>query len=150
MAADLRKLADELPSADASSWKEPVAEVLKALDQAPDAVRDRLAAWRKAKARAASPPHAQFALAMSGYVAGIELAVPDLKAAEILWKARDLVASYLCQPRRACAASCSPSLMASTGSPPSVRPTCVGGWKCSHGSSSSCRRREMMGRRSRK
>ena len=32
---------------------------------------------------------------MSGYVAGIEMAVPDLKAAEILWKARDIVASYL-------------------------------------------------------
>jgi pimeloyl-ACP methyl ester carboxylesterase len=95
MASDLRKLADELPSADHNFWKEPVAEVLKALGEAPDAVRDRLAAWRKAKALAASKPLAQFALAMSGYVAGIELAVPDLKSALTLWKARDAVASYL-------------------------------------------------------
>ena len=95
MASDLRKLADELPSADHNSWKEPVAEVLKALSEAPDAVRDRLAAWRKAKALAASKPQAQFALAMSGYVGGIELAVPDLKSAAALWKAREIVASYL-------------------------------------------------------
>jgi pimeloyl-ACP methyl ester carboxylesterase len=98
VAAELRKLADELPSADRKFWKEPVAEVLKALGEAPDAVRDRLAAWRKAKAQAGSKPQTQFALAMSGSVAGIDMAVRDLKDAQTLWKARDIVASYLTGP----------------------------------------------------
>ena len=49
LAAELRKLADRLPSAARGFWKEAVVEVLKAIDEAPDAVRDRFAAWRKAK-----------------------------------------------------------------------------------------------------
>ena len=30
-------------------WQKPLVEVLKAIDEAPDAVRDRFAAWQKAK-----------------------------------------------------------------------------------------------------
>jgi pimeloyl-ACP methyl ester carboxylesterase len=95
MAAELRKLADKLPSAAQGPWKEPLVEVLKAIDLASDAVRDRLAAWRKAKSQPGLTPEAQFALAMSGYVAGHELASPDLKAALTLWKARELVRDYV-------------------------------------------------------
>ena len=50
-------------------WKEPVAEVTKALAEAPDAVRDRFAAWRKAKSEPGITDQASFALAMSSYVA---------------------------------------------------------------------------------
>ena len=53
MAADLRKLVDRVPSATRDSWKERVAEVLTAIETAPEAVRDRLAAWRKAIAQKA-------------------------------------------------------------------------------------------------
>ena len=74
--------------------RSPLSEVLKAIETAPEAVRDRLAAWRKAMAQKAAA-QAQFALAMSGFVAGHELAAPELKAAEVLWKARQLVRDYL-------------------------------------------------------
>lgn len=94
MAADLRKLVNQLPSASRDSWKEPVAEVLKAIETAPEAVRDRLAAWRKAIAEKATA-QSQFALAMSGFVAGHDMASAEPKAADVLWKARQLVRDYL-------------------------------------------------------
>ncbi len=95
MALELRKLSDGLPSSARGFWKEPLAEVLKALAEAPDAVRGRLAAWRKAKGSAGGSDEVQFALAMSGYVVGHDFAVPNLKEAETLWKARGLVREYL-------------------------------------------------------
>ena len=96
MAADLRKLVDQLPSATRKSWKEAVAEVLEAIDQAPESVRDRLAAWRKARSQtAAATSLALFSLAMSGFVAGYDRAASELKSAEMLWKARELVRDYL-------------------------------------------------------
>ena len=49
LAADLRNLSSGLPAVARKFWKDPVAEVTKALEEAPDAVRDRFAAWRKAK-----------------------------------------------------------------------------------------------------
>ncbi len=94
--ADLRKLADLMPSDMKKSWKPPVDEILKALETAPEMVRDRLAAWRKVKSQAtAATTQRHSALAMSGYVAGLELASPDMKIAEMLWKARDLVRAFL-------------------------------------------------------
>jgi len=95
LALELRKLSGSLPSAARGFWKEPLAEVLKALAEAPDAVRERFAAWRKAKAGGGTSDEAQFALAMSGYVVGHESAMPNLKEAETLWKARGLVLKYL-------------------------------------------------------
>jgi pimeloyl-ACP methyl ester carboxylesterase len=95
LAVELRKLADQLPASARESWKEALAEVVEAIDKAPDAVRDRLAAWRKARAQPGIAPEKQFALAMSGYIAGHELAAHDLKAALALWKARELVRAYL-------------------------------------------------------
>ena len=92
---DLRKLEDRLPGPQRIFWKEPLAEVHKAIDEAPDAVRDRFAAWRKAASAPRVSAEAQFALAMSGYVAGHTLAMPELKGAATLWKARDLVRAYL-------------------------------------------------------
>jgi pimeloyl-ACP methyl ester carboxylesterase len=95
MAADLRKLADRLSDADRGFWKGPLVEVLKSLDEAPEMVRDRLAAWRKAKPGPGLTDPARFALAMSGYVVGHEAALPDLPAAESFWKARGKVREYL-------------------------------------------------------
>lgn len=91
LAADLEKLVRKLSNPERSYWKGPLIEVLKALDQAPDAVRDRLAAWKKATLDPKTSAEAQFALAMSGYVVGYDKAVPELKAARTLWEARDLV-----------------------------------------------------------
>ncbi len=95
IAAELRKLADKLPSDERGFWKGPLIEVLTALDTAPEAVRDRFAAWRKTKPGPGVTDKSLFALAMSGYVAGYEQAVPDLQGAEALWKARGIVREYL-------------------------------------------------------
>ena len=83
---ELRQLANRLPSSTRTLWKDPLAEALKAIEQAPDAVRDRLAAWRKAPSGPSVTDEARFALAMSGYIVGHELAVPELKSAETFWK----------------------------------------------------------------
>lgn len=95
MAIELRRLSSGLPSSARAFWKEPLAEVVKALAEAPDAVRGRLAAWRKAKATGGATDEAQFALAMSGYIVGHDLAASKLKEAEALWKARGLAQEYL-------------------------------------------------------
>jgi pimeloyl-ACP methyl ester carboxylesterase len=95
LAEELRQLANRLPNSARGFWKDPLAETLKAIEQAPDAVRDRFTAWRKAQLDPSVKDEARFALAMSGYVVGHELAVPELKSAETFWKARDLVHDYL-------------------------------------------------------
>ncbi len=95
LAADLRKLSSGLPAAARKFWKEPVAEVIKALDEAPDAIRDRFAIWRKARSEPGIQDQASLALAMSSYLAGPDHAVRELAAAEVIWKARELIHEYL-------------------------------------------------------
>jgi acetyl esterase/lipase len=95
LADALRRLADRLPESSQKEWSRPLLEVLRALKEAPDAVRDRFTAWRKAEDEGTRTDAEKFALALSGYVIGPDAAVPDLSAAANLWKARDLVQSYL-------------------------------------------------------
>jgi len=95
LATDLRKLEGKLAATEGGTWKKRVAEVMKAIEQAPDAVRNRFLAWRKARSGAATSDPGMFALAMSGYVVGSDAAVSDLSVADILWQARDLVHEYL-------------------------------------------------------
>jgi pimeloyl-ACP methyl ester carboxylesterase len=95
LAADLSKLAARLPTSERAFWKWPLVEVLKALEEAPETVRDRFAAFRKARTGPGASEGAQFALAMSGYVAGHEFAVAELKGAQTLWNARGLIRDYL-------------------------------------------------------
>jgi pimeloyl-ACP methyl ester carboxylesterase len=95
LATDLRKLEGRLSAAARGTWKKRVAEAMKAIEGAPDAVRDRLAAWRKARPGAGATDESQFALAMSGYVVGSDAAAPELRTADTLWQARDLVRDYL-------------------------------------------------------
>lgn len=95
LAAGLRTLEGKLPSEIRGTWKPRVAEVMKAIERAPDAVRDRFAAWTKAKAEPGTAEDKRFTLAMSGYVAGNESATDDLNLADLLWQARDLVRAYL-------------------------------------------------------
>ncbi len=95
LAVDLRRLAGRLTPEARGPWQKPMVEVFKAIDEAPDAVRDRFAAWRKAKDDPKATDEARFALAMSGYVVGHDMAVPDLKAAEVLWQAREAARGYL-------------------------------------------------------
>ena len=72
-----------------------MAEVIKTVDEAPDAIRDRFAIWRKARTEPGTKDRASFALAMSSYVAGPDHATGELAAAEVMWKARDLIHEYL-------------------------------------------------------
>ena len=51
LATELRELFGRLSSTARTPWQKRLVEVLKALDEAPDAVRDRFAAWQKAKTR---------------------------------------------------------------------------------------------------
>src|SRR5271157_1308389 len=95
LAIDLRKLEGKLPATERGTWKQRVAEAMKAIEQAPDAVRNRFLAWRKARSGAGTSDLGQFALAMSGYVVGSDAAVSELSVADTLWQARDLVHEYL-------------------------------------------------------
>ncbi|QEH37138.1 Alpha/beta hydrolase family protein [Aquisphaera giovannonii] len=98
MASDLSRLEAKLPAVDRGTWRKRTIEATRALGQAPDAVRERFNAWRKSKAVPGTTDANQFALAMSGYVAGSDAASPDLNAADALWKARDLIRDYLNAP----------------------------------------------------
>lgn len=95
MAVDLRRLASRLTPAVRGPWQKPMAEVLKALAEAPEAVRDRLTAWQKVKDDPKVTDEQRFALAMSGFVVGHDMAISDLKEAEGLWQARDAAHGYL-------------------------------------------------------
>jgi pimeloyl-ACP methyl ester carboxylesterase len=100
LAESLRALAEKLPEPVRKSWQKPLTEILKALDEAPDAVRDRLTTWQEAEKSGSGSllPETRFALALSGYAVGADAAVSNLKDAETLWKARDLVQSFLASP----------------------------------------------------
>jgi pimeloyl-ACP methyl ester carboxylesterase len=94
LTSELRKLSAELPAASRKFWKEPVAEVTEVISEAPEAVRDRFAMWRKARAEPGSNSSGLFASAMSSYVAGPDHATNELPAAEVMWKARDLIRQF--------------------------------------------------------
>ena len=96
LGAEIQGLAGQIPEESRGDWMGPVIEVLAALAEAPDAVRDRLDAYRKADP--STEPGPRLALALTGWVVGPESAVADLGAAEALWKARGLVAEFLGEP----------------------------------------------------
>jgi len=92
-----KDLADAVRSAAEAAKVEEKAnrvEILEALATAPDAVRDRFEAFERGRAESAKPEEL-YALALSSWVAGPELATTDGKVAEAMWKARDLARSYL-------------------------------------------------------
>jgi predicted esterase len=95
LADDLRALADQVPTSTQTTWKAPLLEVLQALRDAPDAVRERLVAWQKAKVEGGKTPEALLALALSGYVVGSDAAVDDLALASTYWSMRDNLRAYL-------------------------------------------------------
>lgn len=95
LAVALSKAAERLPKDARATWKPLLKEILEALSDAPDAVRDRFAAWEKGNAEPGLTTEQRFALAMSGYLVGTDAAVSDLAAAETLSKARDLIREFL-------------------------------------------------------
>jgi hypothetical protein len=95
LAASLRGLAEGVPGGSRMAWRKPLVEVVQALAEAPDAVRDRFVASQKAQLEPGTTDEARFALAMSGFVVGSDAAVPNLETAALYWKARDLVRDYL-------------------------------------------------------
>jgi acetyl esterase/lipase len=68
-------------------------EMLRGLSEAPDAVRDRFDAFRKARPETA--PAARFALALSGWLVGADAALDDPAATQTLAVARDALTDYL-------------------------------------------------------
>jgi predicted esterase len=96
LAGELMALSRKLSKEQTKAWEKPVEEVLKAIQDAPDAVRDRYVAWQKARAANAKLPEVkQLALAMSGYLLGSDAAVDDLERVKTLWDLRDDVRDYL-------------------------------------------------------
>lgn len=95
LAEAIRRAWDELPSEAHTAGRTWLVEMLQALTEAPDAVRGRFGPFKKAQADTSTTPEARAALALSGFVAGAEGAVTDLKTAEALWKARDALHDYL-------------------------------------------------------
>ncbi len=95
LAVDLRRLAGRLTSETRGPWQKALVEILKAIDDAPDAVRDRFIAWQKVRDDPKISDEQKFALAISGYIVGQEMALPDLKAAEVFWQAREAARGYL-------------------------------------------------------
>jgi pimeloyl-ACP methyl ester carboxylesterase len=93
--SDLRKLESRLSAAVRGIWRKRIAEAARAMEQAPDAVRDRFTAWRKARTQPGTTDDAQLALAMSGFVAGSDASAAELTRAEMLWQARELIQQYL-------------------------------------------------------
>lgn len=95
LAKEFRALSDRIPEDAKKTWKKPVSEMLLALAEAPDAVRDRFVAWQKVKDDEAVKDDARFALAASGYVLGADAAVDKLDQATELWRLRDQLHDYL-------------------------------------------------------
>ncbi|WP_406700818.1 PHB depolymerase family esterase [Singulisphaera sp. Ch08] len=95
LAKAFRSLSERISSDAKKTWKAPVNEMLRALAEAPEAVRDRFVAWQKAKDDPAIKDDAQFALAVSGYLVGADAAVTSLEMATSLWKLRDQLHTYL-------------------------------------------------------
>ena len=92
LALDIQKAA-EAGKLDANE-KPRIVAMLDALAEAPDALRVRFEAFEKGQAEGAKPD-VLFALALSGFFAGSDSAVSDLKAAVAIAKAHDLAYAYL-------------------------------------------------------
>lgn len=92
-AETIKTIYDQLSREERDAWKVPLAEMLRSLADAPDAVRDRFRAFEKAEP--STSIEGRFALAASGYVAGSDKATNDLAMARTCWKARDLTRDYL-------------------------------------------------------
>lgn len=95
LAAELRKRVEGLPEESREPWENPLVEILQVLAEAPDAARTRLEAFSRALTDPDAPDDHRLGLAFSGWVVGGDKAVPDLAAAEALWKARAATQVYL-------------------------------------------------------
>ncbi len=93
LADAVARLADELTPEARREVEGRLLEILRVLSEAPDAVRDRLAPFRKAEG--SLTPEQKFALVLSAWVVGADAAVTDMAAADMLWDARELVRAYL-------------------------------------------------------
>jgi pimeloyl-ACP methyl ester carboxylesterase len=91
LADDLRSAADALPAARREAFEPLLLEMLRALDEAPDAVRGRLEPFHAA-GRGTSP-EALVGLAATGWLLGTERARTEFDAS--LWGARSLLRDYL-------------------------------------------------------
>ncbi len=89
----LRAVEGQLSSTVAKQWSKSIAEMLRELEKAPDAVRSRLDGFAKADPKAS--PENKLALALSGWIVGSEGATTNLSDASALWKARQMVVDYL-------------------------------------------------------
>ena len=88
----LRALEKGFSSAVEKEWKPRIAELLKAIEDAPDAARPRLEPF--VKADPAASVEARLAMAMSSWVAGPDRTTASLADAQALWKTREALGRY--------------------------------------------------------
>ncbi len=98
LANQVREAAEALTKEQRAEVQSRLVEMLQALAEAPDAVRQRFAAFQTASGDAR--PEARFALALSAWIVGQEHATESLETALALSRARDAVASYLRSPEK--------------------------------------------------
>jgi predicted esterase len=92
LAARVREAGEALAEPDRKGLRPVTLAMLRDLDEAPDALRDRFAAFAKGTGDA---PAARYARALSGWLAGPEGVTDSLDDARALLSARDAIAAYL-------------------------------------------------------
>ncbi len=93
LARSVQKIADMLPE-DARKAIEPrLLEILKALGEAPDAVRSRFEPFRTADPK--SSPESRLSLLTTAWAAGPERASADTRVADRFWEARSFLRDHL-------------------------------------------------------
>ncbi len=95
LAADVREAGGALPEADREALRNATLELLRDLDESPDALRARFAPF---SASTGPDPQSRYARALSGWIAGPESATESLEEARALLSARDAIQAYLASP----------------------------------------------------
>jgi hypothetical protein len=95
LAARVREAGEALPAPDRKALGAVTLAMLRDLDEAPDALRDRFAPF--AQSTGPTPP-ARYARALSGWIVGPDGATESLDDARALLAAREAIRSYLAAP----------------------------------------------------
>lgn len=95
LAADVREAAEALPEADRNALRPATLEMLRDLDEAPGALRDRFAPFSTSTG---PNPAARYARALSGWIAGPESVTESLDDARALLAVQGAIQTYLASP----------------------------------------------------
>jgi hypothetical protein len=92
-ADDIARALESMPESSRAGSRAAVLSLLRELEEAPDAVRDRLQAFRDSPAAVSA--EVRVARAVSGWLVGAEFATSEPAATSALWDARNALLDYL-------------------------------------------------------